>query len=183
MYGFTGGVTISALLVDGANNPVPGVTVTGPSSLALSANSTETAPYQIQVPLKATGSEILATLKVAVTSNAGTKNLSAAVDIKNWFTLDYQLGTGADPNDHAVAGEAIQVKRGTILRFVNHDTINHAIDAASADGLLNVAAEPTPGGTPGRTYEINTRQFAIGLTGTVGCRDHGAASDYTLTLL
>ena len=129
MNGFAGDVTLAATLVDATDAALPNITMTGPTSVTLAADGTGTAAYVITVPMNATGSVLNGTLKVAVNSSAGTKDLPSSVTVNNIYTVDYAAGTGTAAANHMnVAGTPnLVVKRGAIIRFHNSDTIAHII--------------------------------------------------------
>jgi hypothetical protein len=179
--GFAGDVTLGSSLVDAANNAIPAITVDGPASVTLTADGTTTAAYTITIPSNATGSVIEGSLKVALSSSAGSTDLASAVTINNFYTVDYPAGTGTVAADHPMAGMTINVKRGTIIKWPNHDTTAHIIHGGgsfSGEHEGQTAAD----GLPGRTYDVDTITYAPGTSGLLGCHSHGTASYATFAL-
>ena len=180
--GYAGDVMLAATLKDATDAPLSNVNLTGPTSVTLAADGTATAAYMIQVPTDATGSVMTGTLRVAVTSSGGNKDFSSAVTVNNIYTVDYPAGTGGTPANHPNAGMNITIRRGTILRFPNHDTIDHIIHGDNQKGFQHENQSLGVDGLPGRTYDMPTIAIPPGTTGTVGCHTHGTASygNYTV---
>lgn len=178
--GWAGDVTLTKSLVDAANNAIPGITVDGPASVTVAANGTGSATYTITIPTNATGSVIEGSFKLAVTSSLGSSDLSSAVTINNFYTVMYANGTGVTATDHPMAGQTINLRRGTILKWPNNDTITHIIHGGGS--YSGEHEDQTAGGAPGRTYDVPTIGYAPGTTGLFGCHTHGAASYATFTL-
>jgi hypothetical protein len=172
--GFAGDVSLSASLVDMANGAIPGITVNGPATVTLNANGTGTAAFSITVATDATGVALNGQLKVAVSSPAGVVDVTSAITINNSFTLDYPTNTGTATANHPGRARTVNVKRGTVLRFTNTDTIDHIIHGGGA--FSGNHENTTTGGAPGRTYQIQTIGVAPGGSGTLGCHSHGADS-------
>lgn len=180
--GFTGTANLVYSLVDGTGTAIPGATVTGPATADLSTG-TATVSLSLMVPLSATATEINGTLKVDVTG-AGVDPLAVATatDIKNIFTVEYALGTGATPNNHALHGMTFEVKRGTIIHIKNSDTIVHRTHGSGAQGSTAPFAhedlnDPTAG-KPGNVYEVPTIGVAPSTTVyQLGCHDHPDAGN------
>lgn len=178
--GFAGDVTIAKSLVDSANAAIPMVTLEGPASVTLAAGATATATFTITLPPNTTGSVIDGALDVALSSSAGTVDLTSQVTINNFYTVVYPAGTGTTATNHPMAGASITVKRGTIVKFPNDDTITHIIHGGGT--YSGDHEDQTAGGSPGRTYEVQTIGYAPGSTGTLGCHSHGTASYATIAL-
>jgi cysteine-rich repeat protein len=173
---FTGTVNIATSFVDATDAPVTGVTVTAAPTADVAADGTQMVPITIKVAPNATGAVLNATLHVDLTSSADSPMLTSAVTINNIYTVDYAAGTGTTSANHAQAGVDIKVKRGALLHFKNDDTTRHIIHAGGS--YSNAHENTNTGGAPGRTYEINTIQFAAGSVGDIGCHDHGGTATY-----
>jgi hypothetical protein len=178
--GWAGDVTLGKSLVDAANNAIPNVTVDGPATVTLTADGTGSAAYTITIPSNATGSVIEGSLKVALSSSAGTSDLASTVTINNFYTVMYPAGTGMTATDHPLAGMTINVKRGTIIKWPNNDNITHIIHGGGS--YSGEHEDQTAGGSPGRTYDVPTIGYAPGTSGLLGCHSHGTASYATFTL-
>lgn len=178
--GFAGNVVLAPTLVDASDIAVPGVTIDGPASVTLAADGTGTATYAVSIPSNTTGAVMTASLKVGVMSSAGSEDLTSAVTINNFYTVEYGAGTGANQNDHPMRGMNVTIKRGTIIKFPNTDTIDHIIHGGGAFPHENTTVGV--GGVPGRTYEVNTIGTNPGASGTLGCHTHGTGSYSTYTV-
>jgi hypothetical protein len=172
--GFAGDVTIGARLVDAADVTMPNVTMQAPTNVALTANGTGTASFQITIPTNATGTDLNGSLKIDLMSSAGNQSLTATVAVKAQYTVDYLANTGATIGNHANANNVpnLVVKRGAILRFHNSDTATHIIHGGGVFPHENT----TTGGTTGRNYDVQTIGIAPGSQGTLGCHTHGTAT-------
>jgi hypothetical protein len=175
--GFAGNVTLNPVLVDGAEQAIQGISVNGPAVVALTANGTGTATYMITIPTNATGAVVNGKLKVNVTSPAGAQDITSAVTINNFLTIDYPTNTGTNAMNHPGRALTVMVKRGTVLKFKNSDTINHTIHGG---GVWPHEALGT--GTPNTTYDVPTIGVAPGGSGQLGCHDHGTDSYSTYTV-
>jgi hypothetical protein len=173
--GFAGDVALAARLVDSADTPLTEVMVTGPASVTLAAGATETAMFELKVPMNAIGTNFVGALKVDMSGAAAPTTVSADVTIEAVYTVEYLAGTSVTPNKHTNAGNVpgLAVKRGAILRFVNSDLIDHVIYGGGA--FTNYHENTVSGGAAGRTYDIPTTAIPPG-TGTLGCFNHGTAT-------
>jgi hypothetical protein len=178
--GFAGDVTLGASLVDAASNAIPNITIDGPASVTLAANGTASATYTITIPTDATGSAIEGSLEVALSSSLGSSDLTSAVMINNFYTVAYAAGLGATAADHPMAGQTINLRRGTIIKWPNNDNITHIIHGGGS--YSGEHEDQTLGGTPGRTYDIATIGYPPGTSGLIGCHTHGTGSYATFTL-
>jgi hypothetical protein len=178
--GWAGDVTLTKSLLDGANNPIANVTLDGPATVSVAADGTATASYSITIPTNTAGAALSASLKVSLSTADGVEDLTSAVTINNVYTVPYASGTGTTATNHLMAGQAITVKRGTIIKFTNGDNITHIIHGGGT--YSGDHEDQTAGGAPGRTYEVPTIGYAPGSTGTLGCHSHGSASYATYTL-
>jgi hypothetical protein len=140
--------------------------------VTLTDGGTQSAAYQIQIPMNATGSDLDGTLKVEMASTANNDTVTSVVNVKAIYTVDYAAGTGSTVANHMNAGGVpnLVVKRGAILRFHNSDTIDHIIHG---DNTTFPHENTTTGGAPGRNYDVATIGIAPGSTGTLGCHTHG----------
>ncbi len=178
--GFAGDVTLAARLVDATDLDLPGLTVEGPPTVTLTAGGTAPAEYKITVPMNATGTTLTGSLKVDMTSSAGTQSVTSALTVDAVYTVDYAAGTGADPGKHMNAeAQNLTVKQGAILRFHNSDIIEHVIFGDQA--FTNYHENIVSGGAPDRTYEINTALIPPG-SGRLGCYNHGPNTYSTYTI-
>jgi hypothetical protein len=148
--------------------------------VTLAANGTGSATYTITVPTDATGSVIEGSLKVAVTSSLGSSDLTSAVTINNFYTVAYEAGLGTTAAMHPMAGQTINLRRGTIIKWPNNDTITHIIHGGGS--YSGEHEDQVAGGTPGRTYDVPTIGYAPGTSGQLGCHTHGTGSYATFTL-
>jgi len=176
--GFAGDVAVAASLVDGANAPITTLMLTGPTSVALAANGTAPAEYTITVPTDASGTAITGTLKLDVTATGGNSNLTTAVNVAPIYTFSIAAATGTQVPMHPATNKTITIRRGTLLRMVNGDTVQHITHGG---GLPH--ENTTTGGQPGDTYEVNTTAIAPGMGKTFGCHSHGDATYATVNLL
>ena len=175
--GFAGTATLAASFVDSTNAPVTGVTVTLAPSADVTADGMQMVPVTLDVATNATGAVLNGTLKIDVTSSAGSPSVTSAVTVNNIYTVDYIAGTGTAAGNHAKPAANITVKRGTLLHFKNDDTIKHIIHGDGTVFPHENQNDPNSG-IPGRTYEVNTAGIAPGKTGQLGCHDHGGDLTY-----
>jgi hypothetical protein len=180
MNGFAGNVAVAARMVDATNAVMPQVTMQAPSNVTLAADATGTAALQLTVPMNATGADLAGSLKIDLTSSAGTQTLTSAINIKAIYTVDYLANTGTAVANHTNTGNTpnLRVKRGAILRFHNSDTARHIIHGGGAFPHENT----TTGGASGRNYDVATIALQPGSSGTLGCHDHGTATYSTYTV-
>jgi cysteine-rich repeat protein len=177
--GFAGSVTIAASLVDAANAPIPGITVDGPTTLGLAVDGTVSGMYAIQVASNATGTALTGSLKLDLTTMVGTESLTSTISVTPTYTITYAAGTGATAGNHPVLGGTqpaeVTVKRGTTIKYINSDTIQHDTHGGGIFDHQN-----TGGGQPGTTYEQPTIGAAPGSTGVLGCHEngHGGGNGY-----
>jgi hypothetical protein len=178
--GWAGDVALTKSLVDAANNAIPGITIDGPATVTVAADQTATATYTITIPTNATGSVIEGSVKVGATFTGGSTDLTSALTLNNFFTVDYPAGTGTNASTHPLAGQTINVKRGTIIKWPNEDTgVTHIIHGGGS--FSGEHEDQTNGGKPGRTYDIPTIGYSPGTSGPLGCHTHGTASYATFT--
>jgi len=166
---FTGNVTVASSLVDGAGAALTtgGLTVTGPASVTLAANGTAAAMFTVNIPTNATATQLLANLKLDVSSNLGDKSFTSAFTIAPNVTIDYAAGLGANVPMHPLTGKAFTVKRGAKLVLHNADTTAHR---SHGPGNLH---EPAGGGLAGGTYVMDTTNFPVTTQAQdVGCHTH-----------
>ncbi len=179
--GFTGDVAVASSLVDAAGAAVPRVTVAGPASITLAANAMAPAQYIVTIPSDATGTALAATLKLDVTAPSGPTNLTSTINIAPIYTYTLAAATGATINNHPATNKAITIRRGTRLRMMNTDTVEHITHGGG--GLTHETITPGVTGQPGATYEVNTTGIAPGAGKTFGCHTHGDMTYATVNLL
>jgi cysteine-rich repeat protein len=180
--GFTGDVTIAMSIVDGANAPITSLTATGPTTVTVAADVTTTAQYVVTIPSDATGTALAANLKLDVTSSLGTANGASAINVTPIFSINIAAGTGAQDPMHPLTGKTFTVRRGTKLRMINTDTVEHI--SHGGGGIPHEPGQPGAGtnGQPGATYEVDTTPIAPGGGRTFGCHTHGAATYANITI-
>ena len=176
--GYTGSVLVTPSVVDGANVVIPGVTLTGPQTVAVAANATVPAVFTLTVPPNATGQAITGSLKFDLSvPGLAAQNLTSTLSLSNIYTVTYTTTTTDSPVTHpiesGVQSRNVSVKRGTVIRFKNDSTIRHVTHGGGTFAHEDIAA----GGQPGATYEQNTIGSGPGSTGTLGCHDHGSQND------
>ena len=114
--GFAGDVTLAATLGDATDALLPGVTSDRPHDRDCGGRRDGICGlYDYGAGERGDGSVLTGTLKVAVASSLGTKDLATAVTVNNVYTVDYPAGTGATANTHPNTGKNITLKRGAIL--------------------------------------------------------------------
>lgn len=181
---FTGDVSIAPSLVDGAGAALTtgGLTVTGPTSVTLSANESATAMYTVNIPTDATATQMSANLQLDLTSSVGNESLTSAFTIAPTYSITYASGLRANVVAHPLAGMRFSIKRGAKISFHNADQVAHI---THGDGPF--PHEPIiVGGIPGGTYVIDTALLPasqIGLIGSVGCHTHGTRTSAQVTLV
>ena len=179
--GFAGAATIAATLVDGANAPIVGATVTGPTSVNLTAAGSSPAAFNVVIPSDATGTDMVATLKFDITSTAEPVATTATVNIAAIYTMEIPSGTGVSTPGHPGTNKTITLRRGTKLRMLNADNIVHITHGQN--GIPHENQNVAVDGQPGATYEVNTTALAPGSGRTFGCHSHSAETYANITLL
>jgi hypothetical protein len=176
---FVGNVTVTPLLVDGTGAALKtgGLTVTGPTSVALTANGTQSAMYTVKIPTDATATQMTADLKLDVVSPAGTKSYTSAFTIAPTYSITYAAGLAANIPMHPLTKLKVKIKKGAKISLHNADT-----DVHRTHGDGGFAHEPDGGGQPGGTYVLDTSQLAVGTTGAVGCHTHDAQTYAAVTI-
>lgn len=178
--GFVGNVGVVASVVDAANAPIPGITITGPTTLSVPANGVVPGQYTLVVATNATGTQVTGTVKLDLTLPSGTESLTSALTLAPIYTVTYRSTTDANAATHPIqAGQqaaTVTVKRGAIIRYKNESTIQHA---THGDGIFD-HEDIANGGQPNGTYEQTTIQAPPGSTGRLGCHNHGGDNGYVV---
>jgi len=177
---FAGTITLTAKVVDAQGLPLPGVTIQGPSMVALQPGGTIPAQFQVAVATDATGATVQGTVVVDYSSSLGNSSAMAPITVAAVYTFDYAAGTNNVTAMHVTTGKTVVVKRGTKLRFHNSDTATHITHGDGAFPHENTAGATS--GDPGNTYEVATTQVAPGSTGKLGCHTHGSPTYATVNV-
>jgi hypothetical protein len=177
---FSGNVTVTPSLVDGTGAVLTtgGLTVTGPSSVAVASTAPASAMYTVTIPTDATGTQMTADLKLDVASSAGTKSVTSAFTIAATYSVTYAAGLAANTAMHPLTGLKIKLKKGAKISLHNADTMVHV---THGDGGFKHEDIPT-GGQPNGTYTIDTSALAVGTMGSVGCHSHNTPTYATVTI-
>ena len=127
--GFTGAVSITPAMMDGAT-ALQGWTMTAtPPSVDLIADSSQTVMLSVKVP---TDTAALApTLKLNLGSTAEPVSIDSAFTVANQITITIPAGTGTG-SPHAglpLANAPLRLRMGAKVIFHNADTANHQIHA------------------------------------------------------
>lgn len=178
---FAGNVTVAPSLTDsaGAALTTGGLSVAGPTTVALAANATASEMYTVTIPSDATATQMTANLKIDVTSSAGTKSYTSAFTIAPIYSIDYAAGLAANTAMHPMTKQKISLKKGAKISLHNSDTVVHV---THGDGGFKHEDIPT-GGQPNGTYVIDTSALAVNTMGSVGCHTHGTATYATVTIV
>jgi hypothetical protein len=183
---FAGNVTVAPSLVDGTGAALTtgGLTVTGPATVALTANGTANAMYTVKIPTDATGTQLTADLKLDVTSPAGTKSYTSAFTISPIYSITYAAGLAANVGAHPLTALKFSVKVGAKISLHNADGGEHI---THGDGPFpHESTTQGVGGVAGNTYVIDTSKISadqIGKTGNIGCHTHTSATYAKVTLV
>jgi hypothetical protein len=176
---FAGDVTVTPSLVDSAGTALAdGITVAGQPTVALTADNTATAMYTIKIPTNATGTDLTATVKLDVSSSAGTKQLTAALNVAAVYNVTYAAGLAGNVATHPMRAQTISVKKGAKISLHNADA---AVHITHADGPFPHETTSATGGLSGNTYTIDTSKLT-GTTGNIGCHSHGSATYAKVTI-
>src|ERR1043165_965354 len=169
-------VTLSVTSVGGFAGDL---TVTGQTTIPLTANGTAAQMYTVKIPSNASGTQLLANLKLDISSTAGTKSFTSAFTIQPILSVPYPAGLGANIAAHPLRNLTFTVKKGTVINLKNLDTTGHI---THGDGPFpHENQDVTVGGLAGNTYSIDTSKLNLG-TGKIGCHTHGSATYATVTL-
>jgi predicted enzyme related to lactoylglutathione lyase len=147
MDGFTGPVSVTPSIMDGAT-AVTGWTVTPtPASVDLSAGGTATVTLAVMIP---TDSMALAPqLKVDLGGSA-PMSVTSNFNVAQKLTINIGAGTGTgSPHTGLPLNKPINIRAGTMVTFHNGDTIQHVIHASGGIDHENTAL-----GMPGTDYSV-----------------------------
>jgi hypothetical protein len=176
---FAGDVTVAMALVDGAGAALTnGITVTGMPAVALTANNTATAMYSVKIPTNATGADMAATLKLDVSSSAGSNQFTTALNVAAVYNVTYAAGLAGDVTTHPLRAQTFKVKKGAKISLHNADA---AIHITHGDGAFPHETQSATGGLANGTYTIDTAALN-GTTGNIGCHSHGTATYAKVTI-
>jgi cysteine-rich repeat protein len=145
--GFSGAVNLTASVVDSANNPIPGWTVTLDSATVnIPVDGGGQAIATLTVP--STNKGLSGTVKIDATSSLGTAQVTSMVTAANQITIPMTLNNGQCV--YPAAG-TINITVGSKLRFVNKAASNVTIHMGpEINGLQH---QPNPGSAPNGVYE------------------------------
>jgi hypothetical protein len=141
--GFTGAVTLTPTVMDGAT-PVTGYTITAtPPMIDLAADATATVTLAIKVPTDT--ASLAPTVKLDLASSAPAVTVDSSLAITNQYTITIPPGTGtAVPHAGLPAVNAtLRLRMGAKVVFHNGDTISHQIHANG--GIPHEANALAPG--------------------------------------
>ena len=176
---FAGDVTVTPSLVDSAGTALAdGITVTGLATVPLTADGTVTEMYSIKIPTNATGADLAATVKLDVSSSAGTKQLMATLNVAAVYNVTYAAGLAGNVVTHPMRAQTISVKKGAKISLHNADT---AVHITHGDGTFPHETTGATGGLSGNTYTVDTSKLN-GTTGNIGCHSHGSATYAKVTI-
>ncbi|MBA3460213.1 MAG: hypothetical protein H0T46_09660 [Deltaproteobacteria bacterium] len=168
--GFSGPVNITTSVVDTAGVPVPGWTVAvNNATVTLSENGTGTAVATLTVP--SDSAALAGTVKVDVSSSAGSMAVSAQVTALNRVTLS--IGSNALGQCILPGPITTKVKVGTTLRFVNNFSTTEPTNLTvhvEGGGANGVPHEPDPGHAQTQAYQRTITGIA-GTTFSWWCHD------------
>lgn len=117
--GFTGPVTLTPSVVDGAGAAVPGWTAgLNMTSVNVPADGTATAVLTLTIPSNATA--LAGTVKIDASSSLGAQSASATVTAANRVTISVKNNGGQCVYPAGMTTTTVKV--GTTLRFVNTAT-------------------------------------------------------------
>ena len=179
--GFAGDLTVTPSLVDGTGAALTtgGLTVTGQPTVSVAANATASAMYTVKIPTNATGAQMLANLKLDVSSTAGTKSFTSAFTIQPILSVPYPAGLAGNVAAHPLRALTFTVKKGATISLKNADTASHI---THGDGPFpHENQDVTVGGLAGNTYTLDTSKLNAG-TGNIGCHTHGSATYAKVTI-
>src|ERR1051325_3216407 len=179
--GFAGDITVTPSLVDGTGAALTtgGLTVTGQTTIPLTANGTAAQMYTVKIPSNASGTQLLANLKLDISSTAGTKSFTSAFTIQPILSVPYPAGLGANIAAHPLRNLTFTVKKGTVINLKNLDTTGHI---THGDGPFpHEKQDVAIGGLAGNTYPLDTTKLNLG-PGNVGCHTHGSATYAKITI-
>jgi hypothetical protein len=178
---FTGNVTVAPSLTDsaGATLTTGGLSVAGPTTVALAANGTASEMYTVTIPTDATATAMTANLKIDVTASGSTKSYTSAFSISPVYSVTYAAGLAANTAMHPMTKLKISLKKGAKISLHNADTVVHVTHGDSGFKHEDI---PT-GGQPGGTYVIDTSALAAGTMGSVGCHSHNTPTYATVTIV
>jgi cysteine-rich repeat protein len=170
--GFAGTVQVATSVVVGAT-PVTGLPVQGPATIAIAAGATVPTQYTLVIPSNLTGADLAATINFDLTAPVAVQDLSSSLNVAAIYTVTIAPGTGAAGANH-VTGK-VTLKRGTNIRFVNKDTVQHITHGGPVFPHETISANT---GLPNGTYEVETIGLAPSTNGKLGCHNHQDDNSY-----
>jgi plastocyanin len=162
--GFSGLVTLTATVVDGADAPIANYTATFSSpTLTLTTNGTSTAMLTVSVPNKMPAAAAKIKISAASSATLGTKAVASTLTVANQVTLKVEdNGTECKYPTAAMANREVLI--GTKVRWMNAGASAMTIHIDS--GIPGVVHEPGSHAA-GAVYEQTP-----GTVGTIGWYCH-----------
>jgi hypothetical protein len=162
MNQFTGTVTLTPTVMDGAT-PVAGWTfTTTPSNIVMQADATQAVMLAVNVPTDT--ASLAPTVKIDVTSSAATVNVSSTFAVTNQYTIAIPAATGAAA-PHAglpAPNQTLRLRSGAKVIFHNSDTVAHQIHASGGiphqGGALNPNADYVVTPSDSATWYCHTHE-------------------------
>lgn len=163
MDGFTGPVSITPTVMDGAT-PVTGWTVTPtPASVDLTAGGSATVTLAVKIP---SDSMALAPQVKVDLGGSAPMSLTSSFNVAQKLTINIDAGTGTgSPHAGLPLNQPLNIRAGTMVTFHNGDTIQHVIHASGGIDHENTAL-----GMPGTDYAVTPTSDA-----TWYCHNHEGA--------
>lgn len=150
--GFGGAVNLTATVVDAANVPLPGWTVTlDNATVNVPADGSVNAVATLTVPSENKG--LTGTVKIEATSDIGPKSVSSTITALNQVTFGVTLN-GGGTCVYPTAG-TVRVTTGTKVRFLNKaaDNITIHIGGDTGNARTGLNHQPDPGSATDTAYE------------------------------
>jgi hypothetical protein len=159
--GFTGAVTVTPSVMNGAT-AVTGWTITAtPPSVDLAQDASQTVMLSVKVPTDTAA--LTPDVKIDLASSAPATSVSSAFTVANQVTINFgNVGTTAPHAGLPAPNAPVRILKGAKVVFHNGDTIQHVIHA---DGGIN--HENTSLGQPGTDYVVTPTDNA-----TWYCHNH-----------
>jgi hypothetical protein len=122
--GFTGPVSVTASIVDAADAPQTGwIVAVNPPSVTLTDGGS--APVVATIGIPSDSTLLTGKLKLTMTSSAGTSSITSDITALQQLTFNVNINNGLCV--YPVDNTPINVKVGTVVRFMNVSTTNLVI--------------------------------------------------------
>lgn len=160
-----GNATVSLAAVDSVTGaPAAGWTITPPQLVAVPATGAALVGFDVTIP--GDSASLSVDLKAEAVLGALVADAPGHVDVAKHITITYAAGVGPISPHAGLGPQSVTVRAGTVLDFVNADSIVHVTHGAGG-----IPHESSAGGRPGATYSVT-----VNSSGVWYCHSHETTS-------